>query len=59
MSGDERGQAGEARETYSVAQIREAFARHSHEDDWGVPCFYETGLLASLRGEYDRAEVSP
>jgi len=43
----------EAREMFSVTQIREAFAKHSRPDDWGVPSFYETGLIASLRGEYD------
>jgi hypothetical protein len=43
----------ETAETYSVAQIREAFAKHSSPDDWGVLSFYEGGLLSALRGEYD------
>jgi hypothetical protein len=40
-------------ETYSVAQIRAAFHRHASPDDWGIPDFYEDGLIAALRGEYD------
>jgi hypothetical protein len=43
----------ETGEAYTVAQIREAFARHAHKDDWGVLSFYENGLLAALRGEYN------
>lgn len=46
----------EAEERYSVGEIREAFAKHSHPDDWGVPSFYETGLIAALRGQYDDKE---
>lgn len=45
-------------EAYTVAQIREAFAKHSHPDDWGVPCFYEFGLVSALRGKYDH-EATP
>ena len=44
----------EQSETYSVSRIRAAFAEHAGKDEWGVPCFYEDGLIASLRGEYDR-----
>lgn len=40
-------------ETYTVAQIREAFNRHASNDDWGVPSFYESTLVRALRGEYD------
>lgn len=40
-------------ETYSVTQIRNAFTLHASRDDWGVPSFYEDGLIAALRGEYD------
>ena len=40
-------------ELFSVEQIRDAFAKHASPDDWGVPSFYEKGLLAALRGEYD------
>lgn len=40
-------------ENYSVAQIRGAFAKHASEDDWGVPNFYEGGLIDALRGVYD------
>lgn len=43
----------EQHETYSVAQIREAFAKHASPDDWGIPDFYEDGLIRALRGEYD------
>lgn len=49
----------EAEETYTVAQIREAFAKHAGEDTWGVKAIYETGLIASLRGEYDEAGERP
>lgn len=42
----------EETETYSVAEIRAAFANHARDDDWGVPFFYDTGLIAALRGEY-------
>lgn len=44
----------ETEETYTVAQIREAFRKHAHDDDWGVPSFYEDGLIDALRGEYDK-----
>lgn len=44
----------EAAEFYSVAQIRAAFTKWSAPDDWGVPAFYEGGLIAALRGEYDK-----
>lgn len=40
-------------ENYTVAQIREAFAKHASKDDWGVPSFYDESLIAALRGEYD------
>ena len=40
-------------EVYSVARIRAAFTEHARGDEWGVPSFYEEGLIASLRGEYD------
>lgn len=43
----------DAAETYTVEQIREAFAKHASPDGWGVPSFYERGLVAALRGEYD------
>ena len=46
-------------ESYTVEQIRAAWARHSHPDDWGVNCFYEDGLIAALRGEYDREQSAP
>ena len=42
-------------EAYTVEQIRKAFFKHSRLDDWGVPSFYEGGLIAALRGEYDEA----
>lgn len=42
-----------AQEAYTVERIREAFAKHASPDDWGVPAFYEAGLIAALRGEYD------
>jgi hypothetical protein len=50
--------ADEDRETYSVAQIREAFAKHAGPDDWNVPHFYEGGLINALRGKYDE-EAAP
>lgn len=43
-------------ESYTVAQIREAFRKHATPDDWGIKSFYEDGLIASLRGEYDNNE---
>jgi hypothetical protein len=43
-------------ETYTVQDIRAAWERHAHPDDWGVLCFYLDGLLAALRGEYDKDE---
>jgi hypothetical protein len=42
----------ERTETYSVEDIRAAFAAHSRHDDWGVPSFYEDGLINALRGKY-------
>ena len=45
--------AAETGEAYSVAQIQEAFAKHASPDNWGVPAFYEDGLISALRGEYD------
>lgn len=44
----------EAEETYSVEQIRAAYAKHASDDDWGVPSFYDDSLIAALRGEYDK-----
>lgn len=41
---------------YTVQQIREAFAKHAREDDWGVPKFSEVSLIAALRGEYEGDE---
>lgn len=49
--GDEA--ARESAETYSVTDIRRAFADHASNDDWGVPSFYEGSLLAALRGELE------
>lgn len=46
----------EERETYSVAQIRQAFVKHAFPDDWGVKSFYEDGLISALRGEYDNSD---
>ncbi len=43
-------------ELYTVEEIREAFAKHSVEDTWGVPNFYENDLIAALRGEFDKEE---
>lgn len=43
----------EKHETYSVSQIRKAFAKYATRDDWGVKFFYEISLIAALRGEYD------
>ena len=45
--------ADETTETYSVQEIREAFAKHARPDDWNCPHFYEGGLIHALRGEYD------
>jgi hypothetical protein len=39
-------------ECYTVEEIRRAFAEHATPDGWGVPHFYENGLIAALRGEY-------
>lgn len=39
-------------ESYSVEEIQNAFADHAMNDSWGVPCFYEGGLISALRGEY-------
>lgn len=47
----------EAIETYTVVQIRRAFADHARDDDWGVPAFYEDGLIDALRGKYDGEAV--
>jgi hypothetical protein len=47
------GTSDEASEVYSVTEIRAAFANHASKDDWGVPAFYDSGLIAALRGEYD------
>jgi hypothetical protein len=41
-------------ETYTVAQIREVFAKHATPDDWGVRKFYEDSLISALRGKYDQ-----
>lgn len=49
----------ESDETYSVRLIREAFAKHAAEDSWGVRNFYEDGLIAALRGEYDEDKSGP
>lgn len=46
----------ESKETYSVEQIREAYANHAREDDWSMPVFYENSLISALRGEYDNAD---
>lgn len=48
---NERGES-EAAEPYTVEQIRQAFDAHANEDSWGVPSFYEEGLIAALRGAY-------
>lgn len=45
--------SAEVNERYSVARIRQAFKENASKDDWGVPYFYEDGLIAALRGEYD------
>lgn len=47
----------EESETYTVAQIREAYAKHANRDDWGVQAFYEGGLLNALRGVYDEPVI--
>lgn len=46
----------EESETYTVAQIREAYAKHASYDDWGIRAFYEGGLINSLRGAYDKED---
>ncbi len=43
-------------ETYTVFDIKVAFGKYASPDDWGVPAFYLGGLLAALRGEYDKPE---
>lgn len=49
----------EVREMYSVTEIREAFAKHATEDDWGIKSFYESTLISALRGEYkDQGEIN-
>ncbi|PZR55255.1 hypothetical protein DNL40_02470 [Xylanimonas oleitrophica] len=48
------GHLGGQAEAYTVGQISEAFAKHASADGWGVPAFYEGGLLSALRGEFDR-----
>ncbi|WP_309633243.1 hypothetical protein [Aeromicrobium sp. SORGH_AS_0981] len=45
---------GTVREAYTVEQIQTAYDKHASKDDWGVPAFYATGLIAALRGEYDK-----
>lgn len=54
-----RSEDPETAETYSVHQIREAFTKHASNDDWAVPSFYEDGLIAALRGEYDDPSTRP
>lgn len=44
----------DASESYTVEQISRAYAKHAGPDDWDIPSFYENGLIAALRGEYDR-----
>lgn len=46
-------ETAESDETYSIKQIREAFAKHASTDGWGVRNFAEDGLIAALRGRYD------
>ena len=46
----------EETEVYTVAEIRAAFFMFAGIDSWGVPCLYEDGLIAALRGEYDAAD---
>lgn len=41
-------------ESYTVEQIREAFARWASDDSWGVKAHYVNTLLSALRGEFDR-----
>lgn len=53
----ERAAESDQRETYSVARIREAFREHARGDEWGVPSFYENGLIDALRGKYDPPEA--
>ena len=43
----------ENQEKYSISEIREAFVLFASGDEWDVPHFYESGLVAALRGEYD------
>lgn len=45
---------GTVRESYTVEQIQAAYDKHASKDDWGVPAFYATGLIAALRGEYEK-----
>jgi len=37
-----------AEPSYTVAQIRAAFADHATVDEWGIESFYEYDLLAAL-----------
>jgi hypothetical protein len=46
-------EARENVETYSVTDIRRAFAAYASDDGWGIPSFYEGGLISALRGEFD------
>lgn len=47
----------EEREAYTVAQIREAYAKHASRDDWDIPSFYESSLINALRGAYHSAVI--
>ena len=42
-----------APESFTIEQIQAAFANNARPDDWGVKAFYETTLIAALRGQYD------
>lgn len=55
MSGEQKTEIArrESDETYSVAEIREAFADYASGDDWGVKSFYEDALISALRGHYE------
>ena len=37
--------------SYTIEQIKDAFAKHGGCDDWGVKAFYEGRLIAALTGE--------
>ena len=45
-------------EAYTPDEIRAAYDKHAHDDDWGVPSFYVEGLLDALRGKYDQPASS-